>query len=342
MQERLLSRRIVHFSQEAVYWECHELLASEIYPNGIPASDSSLGDRHTKKLKALLDTYQRSEEPEPRRLLYQYWGSFLEQYTSCKLTYSRDKFVAIAGVARRVETVLQDELIAGLWRSRFIEQLCWSTFDYTGRGRPPNPAKPWIAPSWSWANCEYSSCSLVSGDTSTSTYLARLVNVHTHAENSGALIGGSVSLQCRLVPAKLHFTSEGGADVKNWMTLSSECYNSESPATASLSVRLDGPCFTAITSSPEDVIVLPLLEWKSYFPRGCWEMAGIVLIPSETEDGAYRRIGQFECMYPESHSYYASTEISTQHDESRNGGERSYTEVMEYYKEVEDQIVKIV
>jgi hypothetical protein len=34
LQERLLSRRILHFGAEMIYWECHQRAASELNPNG--------------------------------------------------------------------------------------------------------------------------------------------------------------------------------------------------------------------------------------------------------------------------------------------------------------------
>jgi len=36
LQGRYLSPRIVHFSLELLYWECQELFADELYPNGLP------------------------------------------------------------------------------------------------------------------------------------------------------------------------------------------------------------------------------------------------------------------------------------------------------------------
>lgn len=38
-QERLLSRRILHFARNCVLWECHTLLATEMNPSGLARND---------------------------------------------------------------------------------------------------------------------------------------------------------------------------------------------------------------------------------------------------------------------------------------------------------------
>jgi hypothetical protein len=35
-QERQLSRRLLHFSSTQIFWECHECMASETYPERLP------------------------------------------------------------------------------------------------------------------------------------------------------------------------------------------------------------------------------------------------------------------------------------------------------------------
>ncbi|KAL9101798.1 MAG: hypothetical protein Q9187_009199 [Circinaria calcarea] len=138
LQERLLSPRVVHFSENQLFWECHQLKASERFPGGIPSRYSSSGQRR------LLHNELRGQEP---RKLLEVWDKIVAEYTSTNLTYGSDKLVAISALARQVSeySKVAGEYLAGLWRNKLIGQLCWSSSSRTVR------SKEYRAPSWSWA-----------------------------------------------------------------------------------------------------------------------------------------------------------------------------------------------
>ncbi|OJD40376.1 heterokaryon incompatibility protein [Diplodia corticola] len=73
----------------------------------------------------------------------------VENYSKRRLTYEADKLPALSGVAREMQTMMQDEYLAGLWRKDIVEGLCWSS-------SPETPASPsrYRAPSWSWASLD--------------------------------------------------------------------------------------------------------------------------------------------------------------------------------------------
>ena len=57
----------------------------------------------------------------------------------------KDRLPAFSGIAQLFVEVTGDEYVAGLWRSRIIDQLVWQALE---------PAKPLLdsdVPSWSWA-----------------------------------------------------------------------------------------------------------------------------------------------------------------------------------------------
>lgn len=131
MQERHLSRRIVHYTKQQVFWECHETLVSELPPFQLPSEHVLDPERTIRGLKLLLASYDRVSEscpsscvPPEQKSLYRAWCTFIQWYSACALTFPRDKAVALTGVAQDVSQILRDELVAGLWRSRFISQLC--------------------------------------------------------------------------------------------------------------------------------------------------------------------------------------------------------------------------
>lgn len=137
-QERLLSPRIVHFSRNQLFWECHELNASERFPGGIPSRYDSSEQRHL--------LHNELPEKDPRKLL-EIWHSIVAEYTSANLTYGSDKLVAVSALAKQVAESSQvaGEYLAGLWKDQLLGQLCWSSSARTTR------STEYRAPSWSWA-----------------------------------------------------------------------------------------------------------------------------------------------------------------------------------------------
>ena len=158
MQERLLAPRILHFGKEQLLWECHELDACETYPFGMP-----LGWYWRFKKFGLLDPSVKGKrlqtmsggqsEPAPDR--YQEWQHVLESYRSCHLTKAEDKLIAISGLAKDIQQILDDEYLAGLWKRFLPSELMWQVDGCTqSNGSPSSRPKLYRAPSWSWASVD--------------------------------------------------------------------------------------------------------------------------------------------------------------------------------------------
>ncbi|KAF2729243.1 HET-domain-containing protein, partial [Polyplosphaeria fusca] len=133
-QERQLSRRTMHFSNRQLFWECHENTTCETYPH----------DGSTVSLLSELGLTTG---------IYWAWCSFRVKYSENALTRESDKFVALRGIANQVSEITGDKLIAGLWKSRIVEELCWFTVKRKFRTvNPPTGPEEWRAPTWSWAS----------------------------------------------------------------------------------------------------------------------------------------------------------------------------------------------
>lgn len=52
-------------------------------------------------------------------------GSFTEQ----ELTFHRDRFVALAGIAQRMQMHLNSRYLLGLWESHFLQTLAWEVLE---------------------------------------------------------------------------------------------------------------------------------------------------------------------------------------------------------------------
>ena len=149
VQERLLARRIIHFAEDQLFWECQTQFLSEggTYNRVIA---EGVYDRLTQNLRAL-ECYG----PEPHRQHPAFmwnasvigrWLNLVMQFSQKQLTQEMDVFPALAGVASVVQQRNGDEFLAGLWKSTLHLELLWIAFD-----APHHPPAQWRAPSWSWA-----------------------------------------------------------------------------------------------------------------------------------------------------------------------------------------------
>ena len=97
IQERIMSRRILHFGLRQMFWECHWLNVSETYIDGIP----NFRLPTIKAAFAIKPEYQALDETREKALKRrQFWYDILSRYTHCRLTREEDKLVAISGIAK--------------------------------------------------------------------------------------------------------------------------------------------------------------------------------------------------------------------------------------------------
>ena len=125
VQERLLSRRVLHFGAQQVYWECHELDACEAYPRGFPYTIRNFGSlNHFKDLSSIRNVICNTGG---LRIVthYEQWQRTIQAYTQSSLTKSTDKLIALSGIAAEMRILYKDEYLAGLWRRYLPEMLMW-------------------------------------------------------------------------------------------------------------------------------------------------------------------------------------------------------------------------
>lgn len=139
LQERLLSRRIIHFSASQIYWECGEgvCCGNLIHMHGKRRGFFFMHDSHF-----------------PNRLFKQGFYTTLEfvqtlfqNYSSFHLTENTDRAVAISGLQHRIAHTLDSKYSYGIMEKYFHRNLLWHAHDrklerisYPGQG----------VPSWSW------------------------------------------------------------------------------------------------------------------------------------------------------------------------------------------------
>lgn len=147
-QERYLSPRIMHFSLDILFWECPEYIASETFQDGIPDIAYTGGGNHdTRSLKTFINDSKirkatasvdelrngigmrsSSETAVSPADIYRAWCTFRTAYIASGMTKEKDVFVALSGMAQDVASITNDELVAGLWKNRFLEELPWKGY----------------------------------------------------------------------------------------------------------------------------------------------------------------------------------------------------------------------
>ncbi|KAK0667047.1 heterokaryon incompatibility protein-domain-containing protein [Cercophora samala] len=158
-QERLLSRRLLHFTKEELLFECAELLACECYP-GIgrheyrPKHSEPLDKRIVSLSQAALRASKKMpenlEEAAALEIDETPWVRAVECFTALSLTFPRDKLPALSGVAKQIQKRMRpgDEYLAGLWRSTLLADLCWWSVGFK------QVPQRWRGPSWSWVSID--------------------------------------------------------------------------------------------------------------------------------------------------------------------------------------------
>jgi Heterokaryon incompatibility protein (HET) len=148
-QERFLARRVLHFGERQLGWECRELDALEIFPAGLPQCLA-----HSQMIKEYIYDELATLTREPDKTLgkgfVDQWHNLVSEYSKSELTFGTDKVVAFAGVAECMMRYRTDPYTAGMWQDTLVYDLAWwrSAYDRTTM---PIGATHSRAPSWSWA-----------------------------------------------------------------------------------------------------------------------------------------------------------------------------------------------
>ncbi|KAK3068678.1 hypothetical protein LTR53_013565 [Teratosphaeriaceae sp. CCFEE 6253] len=177
LQERLLSKRIIHFAADQMYWECGTCMVGEdgsqfspewfnmdmiLYGQDLPHSETgqafpglNLIEGHAPSNLAKCGRWRGG------------WLKHVEDNCGRSLTYESDKLVAMSGLAKQIAAATRDEYHAGLWRAHMLEDLYWRAYPveekrqlvcggfahtYGRRRCRVTAAASYRVPSWSWGS----------------------------------------------------------------------------------------------------------------------------------------------------------------------------------------------
>ncbi|PTD06188.1 hypothetical protein FCULG_00012319 [Fusarium culmorum] len=138
IQERVLSKRILHFGASYLLWECHESRVTETNPGD---TDSlAYSDTGEDFISAFKDIDNRQVHDIMRS-----WYQFIDIYSSTSFSFHTDKLPALSGIATRIKDRFPQDYIAGIWELAIPEGLAWMARET----EEPDPGSD--LPSWCWA-----------------------------------------------------------------------------------------------------------------------------------------------------------------------------------------------
>jgi hypothetical protein len=133
LQERLLSRRVLHYARDEVLWECMECSARE-RTTCLSAEDTG---------KRIIRTHYLGDAASVQ---LRQWYDIVCQYSGLNLSFDDDVFAAIGGIARTFRKATGLKYAAGLWWEHLPYGFLWYCESNRLGGRSA------VAPSWSWAS----------------------------------------------------------------------------------------------------------------------------------------------------------------------------------------------
>lgn len=217
-RERQLARRILHFTEKELVWECcghgNACFASESIPGGL-GSDETLfnGEAKFQNKRADVDirtarTEDAKEYAKKLQHLHDLWNSTCQGLSSKSVTYATDMPIILSSLAREFHQMIpDDEYVCGLWRSTLPQSLTWWVPGDKSEG------EDYIAPSWSWL-CADSRVKLAARSSS-HNYLpaAKILKFKSERETGdpyGRLTSAELHMSGYLRRLHFHFTEEGG------------------------------------------------------------------------------------------------------------------------------------
>ena len=319
LQELLLPGRSLNFGKEELHWYCCELQATETLPYLQTYFESMYKDAEDT-IPHLRQRWRKIQNCSDISR-FQTWGKIVEEYSTKQMTKLSDKFVAVAGLASELGTAWNAEHLAGIWSFRFRRGLLWRCKRAASLQRLLN-----IAPGWSWGSvdCSVSMDSLSMG-AGHKFYdgLAEVIEAKVELQNKsltyGEVISGYVRLRGPLCRAFLEKKHDGTWWVKFTVDATERQRSTPESATGSEDESEIGSeddsqigsenesQFNFLTTMEttiqwddkenEDIILAArvyLAPLETYLDSSGMWLEGLILTPTHSSPGVYRRLGWFE------------------------------------------------
>ena len=277
LQERVLSRRILHFTAQDLIWECRHNARCAcgtvdiLYPDHIQQNT----------FKVLSD-----EGTECFYVIFA-WMELVIAFSHADLSDETDVFPALAGLASAFSKKGLGAYCAGLWEISLPVALCWYTRQVESEEATHSRPSEYVAPTWSWGSVQGALCfdalDNVDSDWDSFKRVSELLSVtceiasqdefgHVQA-GSRLKIGTPV---CVLPPGSVQATTISGL------------VGAEFRVDTLGDIPWERECFVALifTKRPDDSQALVLVANDDRTYRRC----GLVCLPDQTLNGFTERM----------------------------------------------------
>ena len=277
-QERLLARRVLHYTEQEMIWECQDELWCECQHSNIDYPPAMKLDGFKRAHAAAV----ASTDPEVRA---DSWDKFVRRYSELALTFGTDRLPGISGIAREIALPALGTYLAGLWEFQLPQALLWES---TGEviDRPPQ----YLAPTWSWASIVTAVVPFVTGAVVKSidsvcrvidiAYTPNTADVYGHVREGRLRISGptttaTLQYRSRRRKAKHHgviseFPNTEAPEKSVYITMNSDIELLEDNMTVVI-------LFIHVRRySTADTLAEGLALVQSKMHTGCWERIGVI------------------------------------------------------------------
>ena len=193
-QERLISRRVLHFGGLELFWECMETSCCE-------CGEMDLEEKPPKKSMQYRKPVYSTDKERCR-----IWHEMVEEYTDLSLSFVSDREVAFRGLAKEMQPTRQGRYLAGLWEDSLLEDLAWKCLQ---QPKKPRPAKSIaFAPTWSWTSVD-GHCRYLYSDIGRSCELVQIASPDPASLASNPRALGCITLRGNLLTASARHIRSG-------------------------------------------------------------------------------------------------------------------------------------
>ncbi|KAI9878709.1 MAG: hypothetical protein M1830_010753 [Pleopsidium flavum] len=286
VQERILSRRNLHFGAQSLFFECHELEATETLPGGLPSTvfDWRWANRFKNIHFSFKDETVRTTSRDANPLLRN-WHKTVSAYMECDLTNPNDKVIAISGLAQEFQCKNHDTYLAGLWKSHFSEQLLWSVQLCRQKNGLPSMRPPtYRAPSWSWLSIDADLINPIELDPILIQILDAKIQLVDEDNPTGPIKNGTLTISGQLQSACLQIRPKPGLYKRAKYFL----IDSGSDSDTEERKYLVYVSFDEAAIRPKDVFYFPVQFWHEE------TLNGLLLVPTKEGEMEFTRVGTFE------------------------------------------------